>query len=344
MNKKVAIIIVNWNGQKYLKDCLESVYKQTYTNFDVYFVDNGSKDDSVTFVEQNFPQAKIIKLNKNTGFAYANNIAINRSFEDKDISYVLTLNNDTKVDKDFLCNLVFCANTDEHISSVAPKVRFFYEENLIDSIGVVISDDGGGMNRGFKEVDNGQYEEPTEVFGSCAGASLYKREALIDIKYKDEFFDNLFFAYYEDLDLDWRLRLRGWKTITCPSALVLHVHSATGISFSPFKSYHVNRNRYFLIIKNFSLKYLIKALFLTPFRYLKLINSMFFRKSGPSYKLKNNSGVFSPFFIVLKGFFSLFLNFPSLYFKRLYIQKNKIDSSEDWFKKYKASVNDMIYK
>lgn len=128
MNNKVAIIIVNWNGLKFLKDCLESVYKQTYTNFDVYFVDNGSVDDSVDFVFKNFPKVKIIKLEKNTGFAYANNIGINKAFEDDSVSYILTLNNDTKVDKNFIFNLVSCINTDKTIGSVAPKIKFFYEE------------------------------------------------------------------------------------------------------------------------------------------------------------------------------------------------------------------------
>lgn len=347
MNNKVAIIIVNWNGLKFLKDCLESVYRQTYTNFDVYFIDNGSVDDSVDFVFKNFPKVKIIKLDKNTGFAYANNIGINKAFKDDSVSYILTLNNDTKVDKNFIFNLVSCINTDNTIGSVAPKIKFFYEENLIDSVGIVVSNDGGGMNRGFKESDNGQYDKEVEVFGSCAGASLYKKESLIDVKYKDEFFDNSFFAYYEDLDLAWRLRLRGWKTIACPSAIVLHVHSATGISFSPFKSFYVNRNRYFLIIKNFPPLCLLKAIIFTPFRYLKLIDSMFFKKKGPSFKLKKNSGIITPFLIVFKGFVSLFLNLPFLFLKRRYIQKSKKVSTyeiNEWFKKYKANIKDMIYK
>jgi len=346
MNNKAAIIIVNWNGVKFLKDCLESVYNQSYQNFDVYFVDNGSIDESVEFVRKNFPKTKIIELDHNTGFAKGNNIGISKAFHDSEIKHIITLNNDTKVDKYFLENLIKITEIDKNIGCVVPKVRFFYEENLIDSVGILIYSDGGGTNRGHREIDNRQYDKAEEVFGACAGAALYTRKMLEDIKYKNEFFDNLFFAYYEDLDLAWRARLKGWKSVSCPKAIVYHIHSATCISYSPFKAFHVNRNRFFVIIKNFSFEYFLKAFFLTPMRYLRLLNSIRIKK-GPSYKLKEKTNIFAPFLIVLKGWISVLWNLPKILAKRHYIQKNKKVSNKkikEWFDKFSANMEDMIYK
>ena len=344
---KVAIIIVNWNGKRFLKDCLESIFNQSYKNFDVYFVDNGSIDGSIEFLQENFSKVKIIKLDKNTGFAYPNNLGIIEAFNDNEVEYILTINNDTKVDENFLANLVLSMELDSSIASVAPKIRFFYEENLIDSVGIIISRDGSGMNRGFKVLDNGQYDNREEVFGACAGASLYRRKALEDVSYENEYFDNSFFAYYEDLDLAWRLRLKGWKSVTCPEAIVYHIHSATAISHSPFKAYYVNRNRFFLMMKVLPTRFLIDAFVLTPWRYLKLLNSMFIRKSGPSYKLKKNSNLVKPFLVVFKGWLSFAWNIPALFRKRRWIQHNKKVTTEEiksWFSKYGANQEDMIYK
>jgi hypothetical protein len=345
--KKVAIIVVNWNGKRLLKTCLEAVYKQTYKNFEVYFVDNGSEDDSVEFVEKNFPKTKVIRLKGNTGFAKGNNVGIRKALEDKTTEYIVCVNNDTKMEPKFLSNLVKKANENKKIGAVAPKMRFFYEPDLIDSVGLLINEDGGGLNRGTREIDKNQYDESEEVFGACGGAVLYKRKMLEDIEYKGEYFDDNFFAYYEDLDLAWRSRLRGWKTVTCPNAVIQHVHSATAISYSSFKAFYVNRNRFFVIIKNFSFFYLIKALFvLTPIRYLHLINSMRIKK-GPSHKLSEKTGKLNPFKIVLKGWFSLLLNLPKMIQKRRFIQKNKKASNKeikDWFEKYSANLESMIYK
>ena len=347
MKKKVAIIIVNWNGLKFLNDCLSAVYMQTYQNFDVYFVDNGSTDGSVNFVKDKFPKVKICELAKNTGFAYANNLGIKNAFLDKEIGYILTLNNDTKITDNFLENLVHTIEMNNEIGSIAPKVKFFYEENLIDSVGIVINADGGGMNRGFKEVDNGQYDKLEEVFGACAGAALYRRAALESVSYRNEYFDNSFFAYYEDLDLAWRLRLAGWKSVTCPEAIVFHVHSATAISHSPFKAYYVNRNRFFLILKDFPTRYSVMSFINTPQRYCKLFNSMFIKKSGPSYKLKEKSSLIKPFLVVLKGWCSFFVNIPQLLTKRHFIQKNlktNINDVQKWFLTFGVDQDEMIYK
>lgn len=347
MNKKIAIIIVNWNGIRFLKDCLDTVYSQTYQNFDVYFVDNGSTDDSVSFVQQYFSRTKIIQLKKNTGFSYANNIGIHTAFLDKNVKFILTLNNDTKMEASCLSHLVETIEQDAQIASVTPKIKYLNDENLIDSVGMMIGRDGGGISRGYREIDNGQYCISSEIFGASACAALFRRESLEDIVLGKEFFDNSFFAYYEDLDLAWRLRLRGWKSWYSSEALVLHVHSGTSISYSPFKAYHVNRNRFFLIIKDFPMRYMIYALVSTPYRYIKLINSMLFKKSGPSHLLLKKTSYMTPFLIVVKGWASFIFHLPFLLIKRYTIQCKKKVSVKDiqtWFDIYTVPMDDMIYK
>ena len=343
---KVAIIVINWNGVKFLENCLTSVMQQTYSYFDVYFVDNGSTDISVQYVTNHFPEAKVIKLATNTGFAFANNVGIQHALKDPEVEYIFTLNNDTKLAHDVLQLSIDIINKQKHIGAVAPKMKFFYEPDLIDSIGILIHPDGSGVNRGGREEDQGQYDQSEEVFGVCAGAALYKRALVEDILYRGEFFDNSFFAYSEDLDVAWRARLRGWKCFSCPQAVVRHVHSATSIAHSPFKSYHMNRNRFFVMIKDLPFTFLVKAVLLTPMRYIRLMNSMRI-KQGSSYKLQQKSGKLTPFIIVVKGWGSVIVYLPSLLRKRRHIQKRRVVSAQEtqqWFNTFCASTEQLIYK
>lgn len=347
-NRKAAIIIVNWNGKHLLKECLDSVFAQTYQNYDVYLVDNGSTDGSVDFAKENYPKVKLIQLKENTGFAKGNNIGIAKALEDKQVEYIVCINNDTKTKKDFLEKLVACAQANPHVGSVAPKMKYFHEENLVDSVGILIHRDGGGLSRGNKEPDEGQYDQSEEIFGACGGAVLYKRKMLEDIKHgKDEFFDNVFFAYYEDLDLAWRARLAGWKSISCPWAVIYHVHSATGVSYSPFKAFHVNRNRFFVVLKNYSFwQCLWTLLVLTPIRYFHLLNSMRVKK-GPTHELCQKTSALEPLKIVLKGWASVLFNLPGMLKKRRQIQKNRKvqnDEIKKWFEKYSTTMEKMIYR
>jgi hypothetical protein len=211
--ENLTIIIVNWNGKHLLKNCLDSILKQTYKKFNVILVDNGSTDKSVEFIEKKFSEIKIIKLKENTGFAYANNVGIKEAFKNENIQYIITLNNDTKADKDYVKNLVQEARKDKRIGSLQPKVINFFDKDKIDSVGMLIYKDCSAINKGQKEIDKGQYNKKEEIFGSSASAALYTRRALEDTRLKEgEFFDNDYFAYYEDVDLAWRLRLAGFKS------------------------------------------------------------------------------------------------------------------------------------
>lgn len=346
-SKKVAIIIVNWNGKKLLRTCLDAVKNQTHENHEIFFVDNGSEDGSVEFVAEKYPNIKLIKLKENTGFAKGNNVGISRALEDEKVEYIVPINNDTKMESNFLEKLIAKAEKFPEAGSIAPRMKYFYEPELVDSVGILIHKDGGGLSRGNKEKDQGRYDKTEEIFGVCGGAALMKREMLEDVEYKGEYFDNDFFAYYEDLDLAWRARLRGWKSFSCPEAVISHIHSATSISYSPFKARHVNRNRILVIIKNYPFWQILSSIFiLTPIRYLRLFNSMRIKK-GPTHELRKKTSALEPFKIAFSGWLEILKFLPKMMKKRRAIQKNRKVSNEEiesWFEKYSAKMEDMIYR
>ncbi len=317
--KKVAIIIVNWNGKRLLKNCLSSVFEQGYKNFDVYFVDNGSVDGSVEYVQKNFPKIKIIRLKKNTGFAMGNNVGILRAFEDSEVRYIVCLNNDTKVNKNWLKELVKITDRKEKIGMVASKS--FFSDGKIQNVGLYIASDdlksSGGISRGFDE-DPSKFNKEEEIFASSGCSALYKREMLEEIG----LFDGDFFAYSEDSDLGFRAQSAGWKAIYNPKSQLIHYHSKTsGGAGSPMKAFFVKRNGFFEALKNYSwedfFKYVIND-FKTYFSYLKVG-----KKNKSVTNLKNTVGIFGVILIIFKIYGSILWNFPKMFRKRLIIQQNR---------------------
>ena len=236
------MIIVNWNGRRYLEGCLRAVEAQTLPALDVVVVDNGSVDGSREMVTDRFPRARLIENGSNLGFAAANNIGI----RDSSAPFVATLNNDTEARSDWLERLLAPALSDPSVGMVASKMVFAHRPEMINSAGIALDKAGIAWDRlgGYLDRGGGAIQE---VFGPCAGAALYRRTMLDEIG----LFDEDFFAYLEDVDLAWRARLAGWKCLYVPDAVVSHVHSATGVEGSPFKSYHLGRNKMWCIVKNY---------------------------------------------------------------------------------------------
>ena len=240
-NKLVSIIIVNWNGLLHLQQCLPAIYGQTYRDFEVIIVDNGSTDQSTSWVAANYPLVQVIKNKNNLGFAAANNIGINIAQG----QYLVTLNNDTRPEPTWLAELVQGLIA-PNIGMVASKMLIWDTPSVMDSAGVEVDWAGFGWNRGWKQPAS-SWNESHEVFGPCAGAALYRREMLSEIG----LFDEDFFAYYEDIDLAWRAQLAGWKCWYAASAQVLHKHSATGQLLNRYKIFLLHRNRLWTIVKNY---------------------------------------------------------------------------------------------
>lgn len=248
----ISVIIPTWNGKQHLQTCLDALLRQTCGNFETILVDNGSRDGTAAFVRERYPWVKLVELSENRGFSGGNN----RGLTECRGEYIVTLNNDTRVSAVFLEELLTAARRDPAIGIVAAKMLNFHRTGRIDSVGVKATTSGMGQNIGVGEHDSGQYDLPGEVFGACAGAALYRRTMLDAIG----FFDEDFFAYYEDLDLAWRGRLSGWRCVSAPRAVVWHVHSATGGRMSPFTVYHVQRNKWYVIVKNWPAALIVRNL------------------------------------------------------------------------------------
>lgn len=349
-----AVVTVNWNGKQHLENCFESLRKQSDQNFQIVFLDNGSTDGSVGFVKKNYPEVSIIRLADNAGFAQPNNIAIRTTFLNPNIKYIITLNNDAEATEDYIKEMrsTIQKYENEGVVAIQPRLMNFYEKEKFDATGVLTTFEFSAVNRGRGEVYKGQFNEIEKVFGSSASAALYTRKFLEEADLsRDEYFDKDYFAYYEDVDLAWRLHLMGYETIYNPKALLYHVHSATGVNYSPFKAFHIHRNHYFNIIKNAPFFHLWKVLFFMPIRYVLLVLSVVKGNgasakivSGEKNKVEKSESVIK---IVFRSWWKVLVNLPMLLRKRRMIQKNKKISNKE-FKKIlrenKVSVFDVIFR
>jgi GT2 family glycosyltransferase len=246
----ISVVILNFNGKAYLKDCLTSVLSQTFRDFEVIVVDNGSSDGSAEYLETNYPWVNVVKNEKNLGFAEGTNTGIKQAKGE----YILTLNNDTQMDNRFLECLERVMKSDKCVGMCAPKMLFC--DGSINSTGICISLSGAAWDRGMSEPDKGQYDSQEEVFGPCAGAALYRKKMLEEIG----LFDEDFFLYMEDVDLAFRGRLAGWKCFYVPDAKVYHIYGGTTGSGSDLSVYYGNRNILWYVAKDFPGRLLIKSL------------------------------------------------------------------------------------
>lgn len=242
--KRVSVIIPNWNGRELLGPCLESLYRQQFDDFETILVDNGSTDGSVSFVEQNFPQAAIVRLEENRGFSAAVNAGISASAS----PYICLLNNDTEVDPLWLGTLVQALAADAHAGSAASKVLYFSDPHSVNSAGDEFSLFGVAYQRRLMPGDTELFNQGRYVFSACGAAALYRKE-LFD---KVGLFDEAFFAYQEDVDLGFRAQLLGYRCLFVPKAIVYHKYHATSSRNSNLWFYLRERNKYFILIKNLS--------------------------------------------------------------------------------------------
>jgi GT2 family glycosyltransferase len=245
---QVTVVIPNLNGRHLLEGCLHALAAQTYSDWEAIVVDNGSTDESVEWLREAYPAVRAIVNTENRGFA----AAINQGIEASDSRYVATLNNDTEVSPGWLAALVEAAESAGKAGMCASKMVFADRPDVINSTGICVDRVGIAWDRRGGEADDGDGGHPDgsgwlEVFGPCAGAALYRRAMLDEVGP----FDPDFFAYLEDVDLAWRARRAGWRCLYVPAARVLHRHSATGREGSPFKSYHLGRNKVWLVAKNY---------------------------------------------------------------------------------------------
>lgn len=281
---KLSIIILTFNSAKFIKPCLDAVFKQGDQDFEVILVDNGSKDDTLSLIKENYPDVKLIENKENLGAAKARNQGI----EIAGGKWILTLDCDVILLPNFLDKMMdFAERSDEAVGIFQPKI-FKNDSKTIYSCGIYLSKLRKFYDIGQDRPDNGRFDEVRYVFGACSAAALYKRQMLEDIKEKTGYFDERFFFLVEDLDLAWRAQKKGWKGLFYPHAACHHSGNSSGYD-KKFRQYMCFRNRHLSILKNDNIdlprKIVIALLYDLPrLLYLMLTNN-YMRGESVSFSL-----------------------------------------------------------
>ncbi len=296
----IAIVILNYNGRKYLEKFLPFVIKYSPNN-EIFVADNQSNDDSIEFLKKNFPTIKLIINDSNGGFAKGYNDALKQI----DTKYYLLLNSDIEVTENWLLPLLKTINNDK-IAACQPKILSYHEKNKFEHAGAC----GGFLDKNYypfcrgrildqTEIDNNQYDYKQEIFWASGACLLIKS----DLFHKLNGFDEDFFAHMEEIDLCWRLKKNGYEIHVNPDSVVYHVGGGTLNYMSPFKTYLNFRNSLFMILKNHEGIYffiILKRLFLDG-----LAGVLFLIQGNPKHTLE-----------VIKAHFAFYKNFFKMLNKR----------------------------
>ncbi|MBI2883476.1 MAG: glycosyltransferase family 2 protein [Candidatus Methylomirabilis oxyfera] len=255
---RVSIILLNYNSMRFIDPLLESLSRQTYGPFEILLFDNGSVDGSIAYVKRCRPEISVYEMGRNTGFSLPINEGIRRARGD----YLLILNMDVVIEHTFIEAMVNAIETDARVGWVAGKMLKLTAQGKsaeIDCLGHHMARD-----RYAKETDYSvpfrweDYAAIRPVFGASACAALYRRAMLDDVAPDGEFFDEDFFAYFEDVDLDWRAQQRGWVCLYTPGAVGYHVRGGSGLSRQPEIAACQLSNRILTMLKNDDLGHILQ--------------------------------------------------------------------------------------
>ena len=243
----ISVLIISWNNKSDLKNCLNSLLHQTENGFEIIVVDNNSNDGTVEMIRQNFPNVILIEETENLGFAEGCNRGISISTGE----WIATLNQDTTVEPDWMAELTLHAQSAESdLGMLQSQLLFMDEPQLINSTGILLTRNAGGMDRDFRELAR-KGDPVEEIFCPTAGAAMYRREMLDQVRLKSGYFDRTFFMYWEDLDLGWRCRLAGWRSLYIPTAIVYHrFQGSSKIIGKRYAEFQCRKNRLRGLLKN----------------------------------------------------------------------------------------------
>jgi GT2 family glycosyltransferase len=339
---KVSIHLVTWNGRKYIEECLNSIFKQVFDEYFLLIIDNGSVDETTKIINNQFvplfkDKIRFVQNKDNLGFARAHNQALLWT----DSEYVLVLNQDVILDEGFLAEMVEFMDQNPKIGSASSKILRWEFENtedlkkskksdIIDSLGLKIFKNQRVIDLASGEKDLGQYDENQPIFGVSGTCPFYRKKSLEEIRYEDEYFDNDFFSYKEDVDIAYRLQWRGWPSYYVNKAVAYHDRTAQSrekISDlkmmgwrkhkSKFINYHSYKNHLFVLQKNLSAKnyqrYFPHILF---YEFRKIVYLLIFEWS------------------TLKGLKEYFRKKKKIKVKRKFIMKNRLIKDEEMRKWY----------
>ncbi len=269
---KVSVIIPNWNGMKFIGMCLDSLNQSDFHSYEVIVIDNGSVDGSLEMIEKNYPLVRLIKNPENMGFA----VACNQGIKAAKGEYISLLNNDIEVESNWLTKLYEGMERHPECGMGTTKMMFLDQRDVFYNTGDLFHAWSAGGGRGQGEKDIGQYEEEDYVFGACAGAGIYRR----DFFEKVGIFDEDFFIFAEDVDINMRGQLQGFKCVYLPKAKVYHIGTATIGLYSDRYIYLCKRNDIFVLIRNYSLKLYFKYLWTIMTHQLNDIKYFTYRGQG----------------------------------------------------------------
>lgn len=252
MNKTVSVNILTYNGEGLIGKCLKSVLGQTYENLEILVIDNNSQDKTVAIAKEF--KVKVIENSKNLGFSAGHNLGIRESRGE----YVLCLNQDVVLDRDFIKYAVEAIEKNPaspagvgEIGSIQGKL--YKKDKILDATGLIMLKNRRFINRGQGEEDKNQYQAG-EIFGVDGAAPLYRRTALENTKINNEYFDEDFFCYKEDVDLAWRMKLYGWKAVFEPRAIGYHLRGAGEKAVKNYISVALARRKIPQLAKFYSFK------------------------------------------------------------------------------------------
>jgi GT2 family glycosyltransferase len=255
VSSRVAVTIVTYNSARFIRHCLSYVFDQQYAPLEVIIVDNASSDGTPDILREFGRRARVVLNSENTGFSAGQNQAIALS----QAEWCLALNPDVRLMPDFISSLVTAGEAEDRIGSVCGKLLALSPDFQIlpdptfDSTGIYFTRNLRHLDRGSREPDRSQYDQPEYVFGATGAACLYRRAMIDDLLINGEFFDVDFFAYREDADVAWRAQLYGWKCLYVPQAVAYHVRHVVPenrSSVAPILNMHSVKNRWLMRIKN----------------------------------------------------------------------------------------------
>ena len=332
----LSVIIPNWNGRRFLEECIDSLKGQTFQHFETLLVDNGSTDGSADFAEERYGKfIRVLRNKENLGFAGGNNIGIQAARGE----YIVLLNNDTWADPHWLDELFKATRSDPPVGMWASKVCSYFQRDRIEGVGELIYWDGLVRARGQYEQDHGQHDVMEEILFPPGCGAMYRKSLFDGIG----LFDEDFFAYADDTEIGIRARLAGWKCLFVPRAIVYHKNSGTAGQYSPLKAFYVERNRLWLTIKYFPFPLLFLSIFFTPYRFaFQAYGALTHRGAAGRF-----TEIYSPLeliVILLKAYGSGIRLLPRMWKKRRMLRPlRKVSYGEifSWFKRFGISAKEI---
>ena len=314
----ISVVIVSHNGLGYLRRSISSILRSNYSFFEIIVVDNGSSDGSVQHIQDEFAKwlnrIIVLPLRFNHGFSVGNSIGASKVSGE----YILFLNNDTEVDPSCLGELINTMEHDTSIGAAQAKILFMDRRDTFDSTGVFLNVVGCGRTRGLNEKDRGQYLNLDEI-SYAKGAAMVVRK---NVWNRLEGFDSLFFTYFEETDFCWRVWLSGYRVVFIPSAKVFHTGAATISKLGSSKfNFQFYRNRIVTVVKNLSLKNLVKYVPWLVIMYL--IRIMRHTRENDAVSVLG----------ILRGIFWCIRFFKSVWTKRQMVQRLRIVGDENLFRR-----------